>query len=801
MNSVSFTWTVDEIDLYKDFTTRRNVKKNVLTPRYQGYLGDGDVPCAFVSSKEITPASSLGMIKTEDSISENSASDLEGDTQWAGTSYFSTAKYFLLTDVFGDYLSRTPVPLYYKHVLPDGNIEPSSIAILDKDLAKVYEHSYRVVRIEEHDDSDVVVADSYEECAVYSNYINSLDEETGESKIYFVRYEVSGQTHYQLLNQQPAYSLATYQDLSLVSGLMKSWRKVYTLSPGVVYYTVSVPVSKTYFIRPLERGKIALSKPVYKDDTDPWFVTVSNGAFSSIRNDQVYSFSVPEYENQDFSPLYPYKVSVEEEAIRVRGDILKVSQQNLKVDSSTYIMEVLIKDYAGNTLYALTTDSSINGDYLYEGIQRVSRTIGSKEEWITWDGNGIVGWDEASGFIHLGKNYSDTYQFLVTYYYEETKFELTSLNLNPVFDEEYDDHFYAIYVVPTGGDNANTGTQSRSVQWLKVNRSGRIVDVSQKGVCGNFDFSEYYTDGQYSCYSKEASSEVYSDLNPAGAASIAISSGSSFPSQGIAVWTDGTGTRRVVGYSSKGIYWSGTQSYSRLILSSQTLPAPIPEGTTIYLHSFRGLFSSDGENNYQWFLLGEVRPSSTSTPDSLSIIDIRKTGGVIKPEYYEAAIKIDPKAVWARPEAFPTRGQCIPGETASIVKIPFTLLEEYGGSFTRTNIEDIVSSRHLATGVLPVILFTGGIPEIETITSSDGNITITWYTEGSSFSYNVYYSSARNGPWTQANDSLISDQSYGPSYTITGLTPRLIYYVIVTSVNSDGVESPQSIAWGIKVTL
>lgn len=60
--------------------------------------------------------------------------------------------------------------------------------------------------------------------------------------------------------------------------------------------------------------------------------------------------------------------------------------------------------------------------------------------------------------------------------------------------------------------------------------------------------------------------------------------------------------------------------------------------------------------------------------------------------------------------------------------------------------------------------------------------------------YNVYYSTTPDGPWIKANITLINDVSSGNSYTITGLTEGVLYYIIVVGgkLNEQGIWVPLS---------
>ncbi len=792
MNTFSIYWSVGGVDTSKDFATRRNIKKPVLFPRYKGTVTELDAVSAYVGSKEIDPESTLSIIKTEDSLSENSREAFSGELSWVGKTGYTAARYFLLTDVTGDYVSSGSEPFYRKHVLPVASIDPDSVAILDIDLNEVDSNSFSAVRIQARDASDNLVSNSYESCSVFSNYTNSYNKETGNYIIYFVRYSASGTTHYQILNPQSAFDVAEPDDISTVTGQLKTWRKVYILATGPSSFTVSTPGATTeYFLTSLERSRIVVRDPVDRSDESPWFLNISNGSFSILRNDIPFIYSVPEFSSQTFSPLYPYKLEVNEKPEYLRPDIIKVDRHPLQVNESLYEMQILIKDAQGNTLYALTTNATKEGDYYEEQGERIFRTVGTNNVWITWDSTGIAGWDAEEGFVHLQREYADNKYFYVSYYYEETGQEVTSLNVNPIFDEGYDGQFYILYIVPVGGSNSNT-SQTVSIQYVKIDRSGRIVETSQDSSGGNIDLESLLTDGeQYMYYSKSASSTL-SGATSIGVGTITLADASGFPDAGILYYEDLGSNPIYKAYSSK--------SGNILTFETYTVPEVLPIGHTFRLHSFVQPYTTASEtNSYQWLILAEIHAGSSYRVDELSVIDLRVAGGVIKDKYKETALTKDARAVWANPEVVVTRGQPIPGDSVAVIKVPYTLLSEYGGSFTKEQVEAIIVERHLGTGIVPVIIFSGAIPNISSIVSTTSAITVCWDSEGTDYSYNIYRSSSRTGPWTKVNSTAFGDQIYGNCYTISNLTSGLVYYITISSVDANSVEGPKGTPWGIRI--
>jgi hypothetical protein len=811
-SSVSLVFSLTGVPHSTDFSIRRNIKKPVLFPRYIGRLDGTEVPLAYVGSSEIEPGRNLSIIYMEDCIPENSRGIFSTREQFQGTSHATSAKYFLLTDVVGDFRSIWGSPFYWKHILPSPDIEPSSVAILDRNMEEVAEYSYRVVRTEEHDALDLPVDGSYEDCSVFSNYLNSYNEESGEYEAYYVRYQVDGGTHYQLLNSVPAFSEATFGDISSVTGMLKPWRKVYITSPGVSGYNLTLSQGGVdYYLRPLNDGRIAVRPPSSQSDNEPWFLNVSCGAFTAVRGGEAFSYSVPEFSSQSFSPIYPYKVEINEKAVRLHGDLLLLQRGSLAVDTSFFIMNILVKDASGRTLYALTTDAGKGGEFYYEGGERIYRTVETDEEWITWEADGIAGWDAQSGFIHLKRLYPDTYYFYASYYYREKGYELTALNVNPIFDEDFQDEFYVVYLVPTGGNNGNTGLQTRSLYYIKVDRSGKVVETNQDAAGGNYNLkSVILTDGESIDYTRSATTTAFGS-HLAGGTELKVAKASlplrlddgmvNLPPRGVLLVGSGVNiVDPALGEESFPVGYTAFEDTDPTVTFTLggVLPKAVPDGTTVQLYSFTSLLSALSSNGMQWLPLAEVYPRSSTAVEDLSIIDLRQIGGVIKDRYRAVALELDPRAVWAFPECIEARGQVIPGDTVAVFRLPFTLLEDYGGSFKESDIEGIVTTRHLGTGVVPTIIYDGAIPLISSLTSTTTTITVCWESEGESYHYNVYTSPNRGGPWTLMNSEPLDDQGYGNCYTIRDLPSGLIHYVSVTSISEDDIESPRGTSWGIK---
>lgn len=799
MSNLGLTCVVSNIVNQDDFLVRHNIKKYVVFPSYRGNLGEQDVPIAYVGSKEIAPQLSLET-STFDDVLENGEVAFEREIQWGGQTLNLESSDVLITNVIASYSSDTHVPFYWKHIIPNNDAVPDSIKILNSDLEEMPSSSYEIIRINSRDSSEQIQSGIYEEVAIYSNYQNIYNVETGEYTVYYVRYQSDG-SHYQILNQIPAFRKATYEDISLLSGTLKHWRKVYSVSPSLNGYEISVPSgSGVKYTKRDPRNRIILKETEALTDDSPWFMKVSNGSFSRSSGGYSYFYSVPEFEMQSFVPIYPYKYIGAEEVLSLGNQLLKISHTPLRTDSDKPI-DVIVRESNGSPIYALTNDSSKNGTIYYENGVPVTKIVDSVEVEVLWDSTVIDSYDELNGFILLNRKYPSRYLYYVSYYYEESNFSITSVNLNPAYSEEYDGELYVFYCVPTGGKNGNTG-RTNSIHYLKINRNGQIIRCSQDGLDGNLNFAGLTRRGnRTSYYSKEVTGYV------AGAATVRdttltisdnaflydTSGNLKFPKTGVIVIGSNDINQSdvsVVGYSAI------TDLGSTLRF---TLDEPLPNShstlTPVRLLSFKYHCSTLGTNNLQWLVLGETVVKNNERPENLAILDIRKRGGVIKEKHYTDAMALDARSIWARPGMFRTKGQPFPGYSTVVVKVPYTLLTEYGGSFSRFQIEDVIAKRHLAVGVMPIVYFDGHIPQIQDLLSTSSSITVSWDHEGTGFTYNVYIS-LDDINWTKDNSAAISGTGT-ISYTITSLTNGRKYYVCLTSIY-DSIESPKSQRWAIR---
>ena len=174
---------------------------------------------------------------------------------------------------------------------------------------------------------------------------------------------------------------------------------------------------------------------------------------------------------------------------------------------------------------------------------------------------------------------------------------------------------------------------------------------------------------------------------------------------------------------------------------------------------------------------------TTGSPDSLSIIDVRKQGGGIKEEYFEDAVLEQPEVLWY---ADSNGRRPYPGVGAFYAEVPSSLLSDNGGRFTRNQIVEIVE-RHMKAGGYAVVDTYGTDPVLTSIVVASGSFVVGWPSYGESIDYNALIGPDADS-LVQNNASVLADNALGNSYTFSGLIPSTKYYMRVDAIDS-GITS------------
>ena len=634
----------------------------------------------------------ISIIDKSHSMRENMLSEAISalDIRFTGPNYDNiVSSYFLITDQFTVATTTDPsVALYYVHDIPgttgvrsvvdceivDKNYEPVNTRLYVKDLTNG---------------------------AIYTNLTNSYDETLGVLDVYYARYILDDSSHIDvMLNVKPIYKEADFSDIDPF-GNLKTNVKSYILSydAGAGGYSLITPKAIEYSIKYETRASISILPPKADVLDRIWFLRVNNGSFIRKYGADLYKYDIEEFSGQLFNPYQPYKFAVDQRCEILEDGVVKLPDDNIKIyiGESLHI-DVVIKDKEDNVLYASSTVQSRDGDPFIdsEGVHDVN-----------WDNSLIHSYDEKGGFVKLNAQLKFSYNVYMSYYYAEGKYEMSTLNINPISNINAGDYKYVFYIVPGGPDNTS---REKSIYYLQVDDSGLIVYCSQKGGDGNTDLATTIENILY--YDKGVSNFI--------------------------------------------------ENYTTAGVDSQA---------THYL------------------LLGEVSIVDSYRSGDLSVLDIRLRGGGLREDYdVDANVGDHPEIKWFEDIGF-WDGQPHSANSVLLVKLPYSLLKDYGGNFEADEIEAIVS-KHIALGTHAAIRYYGNVAEITSFVPGDSTIDVAWDSIGAGFTYDVYVGATAGGDFSKHNGAPIS----GATYTVDSLVNNRMYYVYVIA-SKDGTSYHRSEMW------
>lgn len=714
--------------------TKQNVKKRVENIVYLQTPPADSVKLAYVGSSEINVNNNLYIGDRSDSLYENSRQGRLEEFISSGLNCSVANTNFIFTQEFKEAESGN-IPLYYVHTLESDYslVVAESIRIYDKNFELVGDDKYKVVLEEEYDIVTGRPIGSYTNYLVFNNLKSSFNESSGEYEVYFIQYTqtIDGVdiTITELLNNHLAYKEASFSDLwhSASSRYLKPWIRAYLFSSESL--TIEFPKAGDFAIKYEESKKVGVHAPTRTDNSSPWFPRIANGY---IYNGQ-YKYSVPEFSNQAFNPIDPYKIATYVSCQKIDDQLIKLPHELIRSGElfSNLSLEVKLN---GVIKYAVTNDSSIDGDdYLDWDGNRVYDDDGNV---IKWTSETLLGIDELTGIINVSFHVLDSYDIYATYSYEEKYYELTSLNMNPLFLANNSKDTAAVYIVPESSSNNNLSRQTESIRWVRVSTSGRITSTNQDGSGSNENLNRdvtYSDDNGYRLsgvlgmhYNRRVNSTILSAQEVISGGKIDIPSASNFPRKGWIRFIDAS--KQVYRYAE----YIDKTSNSLLLADDIPYFCLISEGTSIELVNFVdertsiSIRSFAEDNTYtpkgyiapstsRYFLLAEL---SVNVPHSINdavLIDLRENGGGIIKEKFDEAKAKQPQIQWVNDNGN-VNGQIHPGNATIVVKIRAEELEK----FTELEIKEMVEES-MPLGVKPLIRYYGYAPEIISVIPTDNN--------------------------------------------------------------------------------
>lgn len=721
--------------------TRQNVKKRVENILYLESPPNDAICLSYVASKELSPTNNLFLGDRSDTLYANSRTGRIQEFRSALSPITVRNTNFIVTQVFNEADSGA-IPLYYKHVLPT-TIIAESVRIYDKDFNPVSTDKYKLVIQQEYDEDTGYPEEPavYTEYHLYNNLESSYDASTGEYEVYFVQYtSTAGSTditYTQLLSNELAYREATFEDIWFATLELKPWVLAYQWEPATL--SIKLPVSGEYSVRYLENRRIKVDKPVALDDTQPWFPRIINGTLITGYAGYSLKYSIPEFENQAFNPMEPYKLAVRVGAEKIADNLVKLQHEDLRnaVDSSIFAyFDLLFEDSTGTIIHAVTDNPSKDGTE-YRDFDN-NRVLDSNGDPITWSSSKLLGLDQLAGIAQVSFDIQDSYSILATYSYREYHYEMTALNMNPVFDVEAHKEIRSIYLVPESSINNNEGIQTQALHWIKSTPDGLISSTSQNGDGGNEDLStdvELSTSAGYGIsgiiglhYSWRATTTLSSTQEIIPEKYLNVVSTETFPNKGWIRFLDSNSYYRYAKYTSK-TDTAFVLSIYQSELAYEVSGLSISSGTTIELVNFideRTVMTNrlqselanlpDGFPPFfsRYFILAELSINTPHSYNDCVQIDIRENGGGVIPSKYEEAKQLNPMIQWMS-DFGDYDGQVYPGNAVVVIKLPVNLLNTY----TENQLYDIVE-QNVPFGVKPLIRFFGYTPNILYVGPSEG---------------------------------------------------------------------------------
>jgi len=736
-SGLNISFYVNSVSGSLDGSTKQNVTKRIVDIKYLESPPDDAARLTFVGSKEISPTANLFIGDRSDSLYPNSRAgrieEFISETQPIDV----TNTNFLVTQKFSNNETGIAVPLYYKHVIEynsTAELIVGSVRLYDKDANSVSEDKYLLETKLVYDETSGSPTTTIKEYHLYNSLNNTFDQDTGEFEVFFVQYSTleSGNVivYTELLSNSKAYKEATFADIWSLTGQLEPWCSAYTID--TIGLSVGLPVGGLYGVRYLEKKRLRVLPPAENNDTSPWYPIISNGSFKTgygASGSQItYSYGIKEFSSQSFGPIEPYKIAARDQCLKISDSLIKLPYDDIVTGGIFSDLSISIYNEENTLLYAITNDTSKigtaatgnEGQPIFDSVTGLS---------LLWSSDKLLGIDLLSGIVHLDISIRDSYKIFATFSYKESNFVVNSINMNPIFNSSIQDSIISLYIVPRSFAIGNS-SQTESVKWVQVAKTGLITDSNQTSEDGNLedltaDVSLLTADG-YSItggiglhYNRRASSTIMFSGAISISAAIILTSTSSFPQSGWIRFLDENSIYRYAKYESK--------TDTNLILSSASAEVPstslftlsdstvelvnfIDERTTLssrspsdemtYKHSSIDYPSSHS----RYFVLADLTVNPPHSKEDLVVIDVRENGGGLI--NYEDSKAKNPKAQWLS-DFGDYNGQIYPSNAAVVVKIP----ESFKLRFTEEEIEDIVASG-VAFGVKPLIRYYGYVPNV-----------------------------------------------------------------------------------------
>lgn len=743
---------VGSVPVTIDTPTRVNIKKRRERVVYRALSNRDNINIAYLIGQEITPSNNLFISDRSISLTQNRIPSVENINIVTSSVLTSNVEKFLVTDVFTvESPTRPPVPLFFAHVLRQFN--PNIANFSNKTLLSIEfaDHTLQPISV-----VDYVLDTSTG--TVFNNIKNTFDNITHDFDVTFVKYTVRttiGNTQtveifHEIIDNQPVYSQASFDDVDELGNIIPG-RKKYIIEEqaGGQQFQITLPTSQKYAFKETPESRIKVLGPVALDISAPWNIRVTNGEFltslkKTLTSFATFKYRVAEFNNQAFTPFPPYKFQGQQKAIWLNSNLIKVAK-GIVVDSAIGLFtEVIVENRAGEPKFAYSNDPEKIGT-IYSGSIRYT--------------DGILSTDSTNGFIEVAGPLRSDDIIIVTYYTEETEFEFTTIDFNPVNNQDILSQRIVLYISP---ESAFTGELTNSLYYLVVNSLGEIIYSSQ-AAAGGSDAASL----------KMLSEDFFSDGSPKHQFFYDKESTAS----GLISRSSGVNLQFIDEFSFIDKY-----TVESVLLSETT--SGVVSGVTV---------NANFEENPRFLVLADIYVGENQSPESLSKFDIRKQGGGIKDDKRQEALGQQPEVSWFWDFS---ANKPYPGAGAFLVEIPQDVHKDNGGNFNDEEIADLIN-RHMKLGGYAIVKKYGINPTIlaSGCTTTSGTITFHWPSYGPDITYDVNLSTSIDTGFTKQNSSAIADVPSGNQITVTGLNPSTKYFVNLTAYRDNKASTGPTVAF------
>lgn len=755
---IGFSFSINNFPIKKVFDTRINVREDFSFMRYGSSFGLRNVGVSYLDSEPINVRDNLIIRDVTATVPENSPQKLSEEVYFSQSFDLPNAK-FLITDVFKTTSLGKEVPLYFRHSL-DNYASISNIEILDGDFNPVNLDLYYYV------DEELTLG--FQRKSVYTNLSCEFDDDNNLYTVYYIRFKDNTTNGFitELLNAKPFYQKSTFSTPAL--------ERAYSISPlfGQARITVHFD-SKTYSPTPILNShrfslkingdnRIAVIPPSNLPATDKWYLRINPGEFFKNTVDGDARYYVPEYEQQLFSPVAPYKLLVEKRARVLSNRMIYVEPKpvaNLGVNG--FYIYIVLRDRFGKTIRALTNDPSASVYSTPDGVITE----------VFYEKDAIQSIAENSGFIRLNYDIQTDANVFVSYRYVEDYYLYRGISVNSTINPNVLNNRIVVYVKPEftefdpSGNPVSTSVLPKTIFHLLVDESDLILSSNE---------SESFT--TVNGLSTGGNLTTLSDT-------VNLSNTDIYTGYEIEILSGSNSGRR--------LKISGYNTSTKTLTVAEPFVAPIVAGIEyrinkrINSYSFEDPISLTTFNYLGWLeqytnspnhyiILADVFAIQTLAPQSIDTTDIRIRGGGIRKKDVSNALKLQDEVQWYWDIGY-WDGQPYPGMGAMIVELPRKILKEVGGDFSREQIQEIVE-RHAGHGTYPIIKYYDKSTKIVDVQPRNKSIYLEWL-DVEAGSYNVYVG--------QNPDQLSLYRSVAGVITdllVEDLDNDKVYYMMVESV-------------------